>query len=267
MRIVIVRDGRTSSVEVAPGVDAVTVGSERYPVTVVRETPTSVELEIAGERVVVENWPEHFPSPPGSVDVNGERWTITLERGSSDPGPATARPPAGPAAPAPSPGRASPARAGTPVVPPMPGKVIEVRVAEGGRVRRGDVLLVLEAMKMRNEITSPVDGVVRGLSVAPGANDRTPGIAPSPARAGRRSTCRSRASSRARGRNPRRAERPMTRPPAGRWDPANRSAAWPTASRSARDSRTSSRAAGRTRTRPIEGTRGARRPPPRSYRS
>ena len=61
---------------------------------------------------------------------------------------------------------------GAPVVPPMPGKVIEVRVKEGDRVRKGDVLLVLEAMKMRNEIVSPADGVVRGLAVSAGGNAR-----------------------------------------------------------------------------------------------
>jgi biotin carboxyl carrier protein len=54
----------------------------------------------------------------------------------------------------------------------MPGKVIEVRVKEGERVRKGDVLLVLEAMKMRNELTSPADGVVRGLRVSAGGNAR-----------------------------------------------------------------------------------------------
>jgi biotin carboxyl carrier protein len=54
----------------------------------------------------------------------------------------------------------------------MPGRVIEVRVKDGDQVRKGDVLLVLEAMKMRNEIVSPVEGVVRGLRVAAGSNAR-----------------------------------------------------------------------------------------------
>ncbi|MGI0071417.1 MAG: biotin/lipoyl-containing protein [Thermoplasmata archaeon] len=131
----------------------------------------SVELEVAGERVVVENWPEHFPEPPGPVDVNGERWTVTIERGTE-----TGLPVAPPsrAIPHPDPVPTPLARpgTGTPVLPPMPGKVIEVRVKEGERVRKGEVLLVLEAMKMRNEITSPMDGVVRGLAVGAGANAR-----------------------------------------------------------------------------------------------
>jgi glutaconyl-CoA/methylmalonyl-CoA decarboxylase subunit gamma len=173
MRITIARDGKSTTVDVAPGGDAVTVGTERYPVTVVRSTPLGVELEIAGERVVVENWPEHFADPPGPVDVNGERWKVSVERGPGGKEPTAVLPPK-PAvgATAPAAARPSSTPAGTPLVPPMPGKVIEVRVKEGDRVRKGDVLLVLEAMKMRNELASPADGVVRGLAVTTGANAR-----------------------------------------------------------------------------------------------
>ncbi len=170
MRIIVERDGRSTTVEVAPGGDAVTVGAERYPVTVVRATPTAVELEVAGERVLVENWPDHFPEPPGPVDVNGERWKVGIERSAVSP--SSGAPSRSPALPTTAPPPRAPSRAGAPIVPPMPGKVIEVRVKEGDRVRKGDVLLVLEAMKMRNELTSPVDGVVRGLAVSPGANAR-----------------------------------------------------------------------------------------------
>jgi biotin carboxyl carrier protein len=54
----------------------------------------------------------------------------------------------------------------------MPGKVLELRVKDGDRVEKGQVLLVLEAMKMRNEVASPAAGVVAGLAVAAGANVR-----------------------------------------------------------------------------------------------
>jgi pyruvate carboxylase subunit B len=54
----------------------------------------------------------------------------------------------------------------------MPGKVIELRVKDGDRVEAGTVVLVLEAMKMRNEVTTPVAGTVRGLRVSAGANVR-----------------------------------------------------------------------------------------------
>ena len=178
MQVAIVRDGRTAVVDVADDLASATVAGCTYPVTIVSRSATRVEVEVAGERVVVENWPEHFPSPPGPVDVNGERWSVGVERG---PGalPTMAQESSG--VPARSPSSApsltasrepAPAGEGTAIVPPMPGKVIEVRVREGDRVRRGDVLLVLEAMKMRNEVTSPTDGTVRGLRVSAGTNAR-----------------------------------------------------------------------------------------------
>jgi biotin carboxyl carrier protein len=52
--------------------------------------------------------------------------------------------------------------------PPMPGRVVRVRVAAGDHVKRGQTLLVLEAMKMQNEIPAPEDGIVRSLSVRKG---------------------------------------------------------------------------------------------------
>jgi glutaconyl-CoA decarboxylase len=52
----------------------------------------------------------------------------------------------------------------------MPGKVVEVRVKEGETVRSGQVLVVLEAMKMRNEVPSPAAGRVTDLRVSPGSS-------------------------------------------------------------------------------------------------
>lgn len=51
---------------------------------------------------------------------------------------------------------------------PIQGTVLSVAVAEGDRVRQGDLVCVIEAMKMENEITAPHDGVVRAVDVAPG---------------------------------------------------------------------------------------------------
>ena len=51
---------------------------------------------------------------------------------------------------------------------PMPGTVTEVRVKPGDRVERGDVLLVLTAMKLENEIAAPAGGVVEAVAVQPG---------------------------------------------------------------------------------------------------
>ena len=52
----------------------------------------------------------------------------------------------------------------------MPGTILAVNVASGQSVKKGDVLFVLEAMKMENEIVSPIDGVIGSVSVTKGAS-------------------------------------------------------------------------------------------------
>lgn len=71
------------------------------------------------------------------------------------------------AAPAPS-AKPAPASSGA-VIAPMPGTILRVNKAEGDSVKAGDVVLVLEAMKMENEITAPVNGVIASLSLAAGS--------------------------------------------------------------------------------------------------
>ena len=51
----------------------------------------------------------------------------------------------------------------------MPGTIIKVNVQNGQTVKKGDVLMILEAMKMENEIMAPCDGTVAGVAVAQGA--------------------------------------------------------------------------------------------------
>ncbi|TFG91749.1 MAG: biotin/lipoyl-binding protein [Candidatus Atribacteria bacterium] len=59
--------------------------------------------------------------------------------------------------------------AGEEVAAPMPGKILQLKVAEGGSVKEGDTLLILEAMKMENEIVANTSGIVKKINVA--AND------------------------------------------------------------------------------------------------
>jgi len=59
--------------------------------------------------------------------------------------------------------------AGTVVKSPMPGNILKVNVAQGQKVNEGDVLLVLEAMKMENEVVASASGTVAQVVVAKGA--------------------------------------------------------------------------------------------------
>lgn len=56
----------------------------------------------------------------------------------------------------------------TPITAPMPGKVSKVVVKEGTTVKKGDVIMLLEAMKMQNEIGAPAAGVVKSINIAAG---------------------------------------------------------------------------------------------------
>ena len=78
---------------------------------------------------------------------------------------APAAPVAAPAA-APAPGAAA---AGAQVTAPMPGTILKVNVTQGAAVKKGDILVVLEAMKMENEILAPKDGTVAQIAVSKGA--------------------------------------------------------------------------------------------------
>ena len=98
------------------------------------------------------------------VNVNGTVYEVELEE-------MTGAPAAAPvAAPAPAPvAAAAPAAGGEKVTSPMPGTILSVNVAAGDAVKRGQVLMILEAMKMENEIMCPCDGTVASVSVTKGA--------------------------------------------------------------------------------------------------
>ncbi len=102
------------------------------------------------------------------VNVNGNVYEITLEVVD---GAAPTAPAAAPAA-APAPAASAPAAApagGETVSAPMPGTILAVNVQNGAAVKKGDVLMILEAMKMENEIMAPCDGTVASVNVQKGA--------------------------------------------------------------------------------------------------
>lgn len=107
------------------------------------------------------------------ITVNGTAYDVAVEELSAGTVPAAA-PVAAPAAPvaAPAPAPAAPAAGGTEgsvkIAAPMPGKILAVKANIGQAVKRGDVVMVLEAMKMENEITAPQDGTIAGIHVAVG---------------------------------------------------------------------------------------------------
>ncbi len=119
------------------------------------------------------------------ITVNGQGYQVEVEEVAAfasapayvAPAPVAA-PAAAPAAAAPAPvaapAPAAPAKAapaGAEVVKaPMPGNIVSVSVTEGATVKKGQPLLVLEAMKMENEIVSPRDGVVASVIVSKGAS-------------------------------------------------------------------------------------------------
>ncbi len=88
--------------------------------------------------------------------------------------PAPAAAPAVPAAPATPAAPAAPPRevpaGGTVINSPMPGTILDIRTSEGKSVKTGDVLMILEAMKMENEIMAPHDGTVTAIHAVKGAS-------------------------------------------------------------------------------------------------
>lgn len=125
--------------------------------------------------------------------INGKRYEVVVEKmeaksldrngaaapaapvlaAAPAPTPVVAPAPAPVAAPAPAPvaapAPAAPAAGGTTIEAPMPGKILNVKVAPGQAVKYGEVVVIMEAMKMETEIVAPADGTVAQVLVQTGA--------------------------------------------------------------------------------------------------
>ncbi len=119
-----------------------------------------------------------------NITVNGTAYEVIVEEAGSVATPApvytaptpapvapaqTSAPAAAPAAPAAKPAAPS-AQGSVTVAAPMPGTILDVKVSAGQSVKKGDVICVLEAMKMENDIPAPQDGVIASVNVQKGAS-------------------------------------------------------------------------------------------------
>ena len=110
-----------------------------------------------------------------NITVNGTTYEVVVEEtGSTASAPVYVAPQASTpvAAPAAAPKAAAPAAAAgaTKVTSPMPGTILAVKVSVGQQVKKGDVICVLEAMKMENDIPAPCDGTIASINTQKGAS-------------------------------------------------------------------------------------------------
>jgi len=118
------------------------------------------------------------------VTINNKKYEVEVERGKANIISTTDLPvqtvqqaaavPAQPvSSPTPSPSAVQQNVSGQPIKAPMPGTILDIKVTQGAAVKRGDVLFILEAMKMENEITAPIDGVIAQISISKGSSVNT----------------------------------------------------------------------------------------------
>lgn len=106
-----------------------------------------------------------------TITVNGTAYDVTVDEAGSAPAapaPAPAAAPAKAAAPAPAAPAASGAEGAVKIDAPMPGTILDVKVSAGSSVESGQVLCILEAMKMENDIVAPQAGTISSVNVNKG---------------------------------------------------------------------------------------------------
>ena len=126
----------------------------KYKITLNGKT-YEVEVE-EGQAMLVDEYEAYKPAAPAAAPAPA-------------PAPAPAAAPAAAPAPAADPAAPTAVAAGEVVAAPMPGNILKVNCSQGQAVKAGDILVVLEAMKMENEILAPRDGTVAQVVTTKGA--------------------------------------------------------------------------------------------------
>ena len=98
-----------------------------------------------------------------NVTVNGKSYDVAVQEITDGSAPVATAPVSAPAKPAPAPASAPEKGEGESVSAPMSGTILDVKVSVGDSVTKGQVIMVLEAMKMENDIVSPCDGKVTSI--------------------------------------------------------------------------------------------------------
>lgn len=109
------------------------------------------------------------------ITVNGTQYDVAVEEVNGAAPAVASIAPAAPAAPVAAPAEAAVPAGGESVTAPFPGMIKKLCVAAGTKVKAGDLILILEAMKMDNDITAPCDGVV-SFPVQTGASVETDAV-------------------------------------------------------------------------------------------
>ena len=137
-----------------------TINGHPYEVTIHSADEETAEVEVNGHHYTVRLGDESAPAPARQTPKPQPEPTVSAT-------PAAETPEEKPATPAPE---SQPKRAagGREVIAPLPGLIREVLVKEGDKVKKGQKIMILEAMKMENEINADSDGTITSLLVANG---------------------------------------------------------------------------------------------------
>lgn len=103
-----------------------------------------------------------------TITVNGNVYDVTVEEGTSTGTPVAAAPVTKKAGPVPKAAAPVGAQGSIKVNAPMQGKILSVKASVGQTVKKGEVIMILEAMKMENEIVAPEDGTIASINVSDG---------------------------------------------------------------------------------------------------